>query len=99
MRTFQELRLLMHSIISCIRSLIWVVAVLCLMLGMFSVMFTSAVGSTLDTVALRKLNPANEQLLFHFGTLDRSIINLYMAMTGGTDWSVQYEASWLKFLL
>ena len=93
MRTFQELRLLMHSIISCIRSLIWVVAVLCLMLGMFSVMFTSAVGSTLDTTALRKLNRENELLLAHFGTLDRSILNLYMSMTGGTDWSVQYEVT------
>mmetsp|Transcript_48873 Transcript_48873/g.114887 ORF Transcript_48873/g.114887 Transcript_48873/m.114887 type:complete len:765 (+) Transcript_48873:16-2310(+) len=91
MRTFQELRLLMHSIISCIRSLIWVVAVLCLMLGMFSVMFTSAVGSTLDT-AVQRRDPANSVLIEHFGTLDRSTINLYMAMTGGTDWSVQYDA-------
>ncbi|CAE6936684.1 NaCP60E [Symbiodinium natans] len=91
MRTFQELRLLMHSIISCIRSLIWVVAVLCLMLGMFSVMFTSAVGSTLDNATARR-SPDNSVLIEHFGTLDRSILNLYMAMTGGTDWSVQYEA-------
>ena len=27
-----------------------------------------------------------------FGTLDRSIIHLYMAMTGGTDWIEQYMA-------
>ena len=26
-----------------------------------------------------------------FGTLDRSVVELYMAMTGGTDWVVQYE--------
>ena len=27
-----------------------------------------------------------------FGTLDRSVIELYLAMTGGTDWIVQLEA-------
>ncbi|CAJ1394829.1 unnamed protein product [Effrenium voratum] len=91
MRSFSELRLLMHSILSCIRSLVWVVAVLCLMLGLFAVLFTSAAGSTMDSVERRQA-PENAELVKRFGTLDRSILELYMAMTGGTDWSVQYEA-------
>ena len=45
MKSFSELRMLMYSIISCIKSLVWVIAVLALMLGLFAVLFTSATGA------------------------------------------------------
>jgi len=91
MKSFSELRMLMYSIISCIKSLVWVIAVLALMLGLFAVLFTSATGSELDDLQKRH-DPKNALLLKTFGTLDRSLIELYLAMTGGTDWVVQYEA-------
>lgn len=91
MKSFAELRMLMYSIISCIKSLVWVIAVLALMLGLFAVLFTSATGSELDSLEKRR-DPRNALLVKTFGTLDRSVVELYMAMTGGTDWVVQYEA-------
>lgn len=93
MKSFAELRMLMYSIVSCIKSLVWVIAVLVLNMGLFAVLFTSATGSELDTGEKRR-DPKFEKLVSTFGTLDRSIIHLYMAMTGGTDWIEQYKAVW-----
>lgn len=50
----------------------------------FAVLFTSAAGSTMDSVERRQA-PENAELVKRFGTLDRSILELYMAMTGGRD--------------
>lgn len=46
MKSFAELRMLMYSIVSCIKSLVWVIAVLVLNMGLFAVLFTSATGNS-----------------------------------------------------
>ena len=51
-----------YSIISCIKSLVWVIAVLALMLGLFAVLFTSATGSELDSLEKRR-DPRNALLV------------------------------------
>merc|ERR1711907_693753 len=44
------------------------------------------------TAAIFQMTPANidAQMFEDFGTLDRSLISLYMAMSGGNDWSQYY---------
>jgi len=36
--------------------------------------------------------PANKALIDSFATLDQSIVSLFMAMSGGEDWSLYYKA-------
>eukprot|EP00440_Ansanella_granifera_P015946 gb/GFBE01017323.1/.p1 GENE.gb/GFBE01017323.1/~~gb/GFBE01017323.1/.p1 ORF type:complete len:689 (+),score=132.37 gb/GFBE01017323.1/:1-2067(+) len=91
MKFFKELRMMMYSIFSCIRSLLWVAAVLLIFLGMFSILFTSAVSAHLETPEKRRL-PQNEDVQKSFGTLERSCISMYMAMSGGVDWGELYDA-------
>eukprot|EP00913_Durusdinium_trenchii_P023934 g22476.t1 len=75
MKSFAELRMLMYSIVSCIKSLVWVIAVLVLNMGLFAVLFTSATGSELDTGEKRR-DPKFEKLVM-LGTvrhrLDRAV--------------------------
>eukprot|EP00930_Biecheleria_cincta_P039492 TRINITY_DN27147_c0_g1_i1.p1 TRINITY_DN27147_c0_g1~~TRINITY_DN27147_c0_g1_i1.p1 ORF type:complete len:646 (+),score=118.97 TRINITY_DN27147_c0_g1_i1:34-1938(+) len=89
MKLFTELRILMYSIFSCIRSMLWVLVVLILALLLFSILFTSATTSLLHTLELRKMEE-NENLRMHFGTVLRSTLSLYQSMTGGNDWDVFY---------
>ena len=61
------------------------------MLLRFGIAFTSSVVNFLDTLE-RRQDPAYSSLLKYFGSLDVSILTLYMSMTGGQNWGVFYEA-------
>eukprot|EP00931_Biecheleriopsis_adriatica_P050710 TRINITY_DN29388_c0_g1_i1.p1 TRINITY_DN29388_c0_g1~~TRINITY_DN29388_c0_g1_i1.p1 ORF type:complete len:730 (+),score=113.83 TRINITY_DN29388_c0_g1_i1:47-2191(+) len=91
MKFFKELRMMMYSVFSCIRSLLWVALLLLMFLGMFAILFTSSVSSNVVGLEMR-LDPKTEKLQMYFGDLGRSWLSLYMAMSGGNDWTVYYEA-------
>lgn len=91
MKLFTELRILMYSIFSCIRSMIWVLVILILALLLFSILFTSATTSLLHTSELR-LAKEHRDLRLYFGTVIRSTLSLYQSMTGGNDWDVFYSS-------
>merc|ERR1719473_2221925 len=58
---------------------------------MFAVLFTTATCDYLNTV--EKWNhDDNGDLIDAFGTLDTSILSLFMSMSGGNDWAQYYEA-------
>jgi len=92
MQFFRELRMMVFSILGCLKSLLWVVLVLCVMFYVFGICFTAATLTHLDTSD--KVTKANETGDLHksFGTLDRSMLSLYMAMSGGNDWAMYYDA-------
>lgn len=92
MQFFRELRMMVFSILGCLKSLLWVVLVLCVMFYVFGICFTAATLTYLDTSD--KITKANETGDLHksFGTLDRSMLSLYMAMSGGNDWAMYYDA-------
>ena len=58
---------------------------------MFGIAFTSSAINFLDTLE-RRQDPKYASLQQHFGSLDVSILTLYMSMTGGQNWGVFYEA-------
>lgn len=58
---------------------------------MFGIAFTSSAINFLDTLE-RRQDPKYASLQQHFGSLDVSILTLYMSMTGGQNWGVYYEA-------
>jgi hypothetical protein len=90
MRFFRELRIMIYSILGCMKNLLWVVVVLCLTFYIFGVAFTSAVTDKLKTA--KEYNAEeNEKLLLYFGTVDRAALSLFMSMSGGNDWAEYYE--------
>jgi len=83
-----ELRTIVSSIIGSFKSLAWTVVLLLLMIYIVSVYFTQAI--TEHRVELRRANQtanANVQSLeYYFNSLPRTILSLWQAMSGGTDW-------------
>jgi hypothetical protein len=91
MRFFRELRMMVYSILGSIKSLFWVVAVLGLIFYIFGIIFTQAVTDYLDT-SLSRLAVENESMIEYFGNVGRTVLSLFMAMSGGNDWVVFYDA-------
>ena len=83
--------MMIFSTVNSLRSVIWIIFFLFVLFYMFGIAFTSAVVSYLDTLEMRKQSE-NITLQRYFGTLDVSILTLYMAMSGGQNWSVYYES-------
>merc|ERR1711959_857694 len=90
MRFFRELRMMIYAICNCLKSLVWVILVLLMMFYMFGGAFTSALDDFLDEGWKWETNE-NLNLVLYFGTVDRSILSLFMAMSGGNDWCVYYD--------
>merc|ERR1711972_181540 len=61
------------------------------MFFIFGVCFTTATILTMETAAMYS-SPKYMLLVSNFGTLDKSVLSLYMAMSGGNDWGVYYDA-------
>jgi len=91
MRFFRELRMMIFSTVNCLKSVVWIILFLFGLFYMFGVAFTQAVTSYLDNLEMRKLSEYSS-LQLYFGTLDSSILALYMAMSGGQNWHVYYDS-------
>jgi len=91
MKFFRELRMMVLSIMSSFKNLTWVILVLGMLFYVFAISFTAAVSDFLESSEMRN-DPANKELIDAFGTLDKSILSLYMCMSGGDDWSACYNA-------
>jgi len=85
MRNFRPLRLLIHAIANTLRSAIWTLLLLMMIIYTFSVMFAQ---STYDHLAsqVEAGTPIDEDLSKNFGTLGRTLYTLFSASTGGCDW-------------
>jgi len=91
MKFFRELRMMIYSILGCVKNLMWVIIVLLMTFYMFGVGFTTAACDYLDSS--EKWNDEQyEVLVDSFGTIDKSIISLFMSMSGGNDWEVYYSS-------
>ncbi|CAE8635992.1 unnamed protein product [Polarella glacialis] len=91
MKFFRELRMMVFSILNSMKSLLWVMLVLALLFYVFGISFTSAVTEYLETAEMWN-DSEYADLIFYFGSLDRAWVSLYMAIAGGNDWCVYYEA-------
>ena len=90
LKAFRELRLMVASIVSSARNLLWVIMILCVLLYVFGISFTSAVALELEMSPVDA--PGTEELKRYFGSLSSSILTLYSSMSGGEDWTVYYHA-------
>eukprot|EP00927_Polykrikos_kofoidii_P060585 TRINITY_DN55527_c0_g1_i1.p1 TRINITY_DN55527_c0_g1~~TRINITY_DN55527_c0_g1_i1.p1 ORF type:complete len:722 (+),score=112.31 TRINITY_DN55527_c0_g1_i1:109-2274(+) len=90
-RVIRELRLMVFSLTASLRSLLWAVVMIFFIVLVFGIVLTDGVVTYCitnnaahleSTVAMRK----------YFGGVGRSVISLFMAMTGGEDWGPIFES-------
>merc|ERR1711920_784116 len=83
--------MMVFSILGSIKSVLWVILILTLMLYMFGIVFTLATLGHLKTTEMMN-DTKNAELRYYFGTLDMSVLSLFMAMSGGIDWKTYYDS-------
>jgi len=95
-RFLQDLKTLVHSIVSTMQQLFWTIALILMLLYVFAIIFTEATtASGLQLLAEQGTWPCNENdidedsclLQNLYGDLFVSMLTLYMSITGGMDWS------------
>jgi len=109
MRVFSELRLMIDMFINSCVFFIWCLLLLGLFLSLFAIFFVQGL-----TLTLQRDYPAidfqlQQEILTYFGSVKLTMLSLFMAATGGNDWSVYhdvlkkagplYEALWIMFIL
>eukprot|EP00929_Paragymnodinium_shiwhaense_P063056 TRINITY_DN31529_c0_g1_i1.p1 TRINITY_DN31529_c0_g1~~TRINITY_DN31529_c0_g1_i1.p1 ORF type:complete len:729 (-),score=102.76 TRINITY_DN31529_c0_g1_i1:58-2244(-) len=84
-RFFRSLRILVQSIFATLKSLVWAMFLLCMIMYLWGVIFTQAVTDYL--VQGRAETEEDEAILqTHFGTIFQTVLTLFMTLTGGMDW-------------
>eukprot|EP00419_Tripos_fusus_P038479 CAMPEP_0172787750 /NCGR_PEP_ID=MMETSP1074-20121228/206606_1 /TAXON_ID=2916 /ORGANISM="Ceratium fusus, Strain PA161109" /LENGTH=633 /DNA_ID=CAMNT_0013624771 /DNA_START=18 /DNA_END=1919 /DNA_ORIENTATION=- len=91
MSFFRELRIMVYSILGSMKSLLWVAIILGTTFYIFAVTFTAATIAHLDrSKSWRSLD--TKDLRDFYGSVDKSMLSLYMAMSGGNDWGMAFTA-------
>eukprot|EP00931_Biecheleriopsis_adriatica_P003953 TRINITY_DN10569_c0_g1_i1.p1 TRINITY_DN10569_c0_g1~~TRINITY_DN10569_c0_g1_i1.p1 ORF type:complete len:707 (+),score=113.34 TRINITY_DN10569_c0_g1_i1:217-2121(+) len=87
-KVFRELHLMLQSFARCFVSLFWGMALMLFLLFIFALVFAQGVATFLSSAEL----PEDELLNITqiFGSVATSMLSLYMAVTGGNDWTVYY---------
>jgi hypothetical protein len=96
MRAFQELRLIMYSIIGSFRSLMWSLMMLLLLMYIFGLCLLQGVTAWLedDAKKVRENEPGyapisqslKDEVHEYWGSVSKAMLTCYMTVTGGLDW-------------
>jgi len=86
LRLITELRTIVSSILGSLQSLGWTVLLLFLMMYIVGVYFTQSITDYLVERKGQSLSEGIERLAVYFGSLPRTILSLFQAMSGGFDW-------------
>merc|ERR1719362_615696 len=90
MTFFRELRLMIYSILASLKSLVWVTLILGITFYIFGITFTSGVVAYLDDQ--QAWGPSEEgDLQDCFGSLSKSLLTLFMAISGGRSWGEYFH--------
>lgn len=93
LRFFRELRLMVFGIMSSMKSLVWCLLLLVLIMFMFGVVVLQITTQHLEEAQLQ--GEVNEELrdslLFNFGSLLRAIYTLMMCISSGVSWGLVAE--------
>mmetsp|Transcript_25715 Transcript_25715/g.59990 ORF Transcript_25715/g.59990 Transcript_25715/m.59990 type:complete len:699 (-) Transcript_25715:114-2210(-) len=98
-RFFRSLRILVHSILKTLRSLVWTMILLCIIMYLFAILFTEAATQYLidEAVARReelelslqpdlKAQEISQDLEEHFGSVYKAMFALFKGITCGMNW-------------
>jgi len=85
----RELSMMLESFRQCVIAMFWGLVLLLFLLYVFALVFAQGVAS----VSAHEGGVVREDVMSTFGSVGDSMLSLYMAVTGGNDWSVYYEAT------
>jgi len=95
LRFFSELRMMLNSILGSVKPLCWAMIILGLMFYVIGIGLTSGTCDFLVEKSQKSTNLNSDQMIVDlrksYGFLGRSILTLFMSMSGGIDWSDAYR--------
>jgi len=83
---------MVFSITGSLKSLLWVTLVLGIVFFIFGISFTTASTELLAASETRQEDVHSKDIHILYGTLDRTLLSLYLSMSGGDDWGNYYNA-------
>jgi len=86
LNAFQELRLMIMSILRSASGILWIVVVLCVFMYLFSVSLTQGALDVCKTSPQDRLDPRLPLACRYWGSIWWAMLSLYEAMTGGISW-------------
>lgn len=91
LRLIQELRTIVTSIMGSLKSLLWTVVLLFMLIYVFAVLLTQQVLDHRVSIISDEEHPFDEKLASSFGSLGVSILTLYQAISSGLNWETLAE--------
>eukprot|EP00930_Biecheleria_cincta_P057825 TRINITY_DN4369_c0_g1_i1.p1 TRINITY_DN4369_c0_g1~~TRINITY_DN4369_c0_g1_i1.p1 ORF type:complete len:695 (+),score=128.58 TRINITY_DN4369_c0_g1_i1:148-2232(+) len=91
-RFFRELRIMVTSLTGAMRTLVWSVVLMVVMLLVFGVFFTDGAVAFLMSSAKGLHSAQQEEVKHLFGSVPVATVTLYMAVSGGVDWGDIWKA-------
>eukprot|EP00746_Dinoflagellata_sp_MGD_P145813 gnl/MRDRNA2_/MRDRNA2_78375_c0_seq3.p1 gnl/MRDRNA2_/MRDRNA2_78375_c0~~gnl/MRDRNA2_/MRDRNA2_78375_c0_seq3.p1 ORF type:complete len:353 (-),score=64.71 gnl/MRDRNA2_/MRDRNA2_78375_c0_seq3:262-1320(-) len=87
MRFFSELRLMVNSTLSCVKSLCWALVLLLLVAYTFGVYFTQLAAEKIKQNGnTAEGHSRSEDLRTYYGGMYTTLISMFKAISGGADW-------------
>lgn len=89
LRMFRELRLILNSIMGCVKSMMWACVLILALSYMFAIVFLQAATQylqhdTVDPIVAAALDR-------YWSSVGQSVLTLYVACMGGADWEVMAD--------
>jgi len=91
MNFFRDLRLLLNSMLGSFSSFFWCVLMLIFLLNLFGLVFVQGVVTHLGNTIQGSPSPEQEELLEQFSSVMDTMLVLFMATMGGSDWGEVYH--------
>jgi hypothetical protein len=91
LRFVREIRLVLDMLVLSFGTLARSIILLTFILGVFAIFFVQECRDYLANMDPILFETESVQYFLRFGTVERATLSLFMAITGGEDWSVQQE--------
>jgi voltage-gated sodium channel len=108
-RKFKDLAAMMESFKNSVMVFLWSIVALAFNLFLFALIFINGFNDCMAEDCITEDDPDYAEAMEYFGSMRKSILSLYMAVTGGQDWAVyhgviqrigpMYECMYIFFIL
>mgnify|MGYP002803557489 FL=1 len=88
---FRELNMMMESFRACLAAMFWSLVLLIFIVFVSALLFAQGVADGIQAIGLSMPPEQQDLVMEHFGSVLKTMLSLYMAVTGGNDWSLYYS--------
>lgn len=82
--------MMMESFRACLAAMFWSLVLLIFMVFVSALLFAQGVADGIQSQPELGLSEQRDAVMAHFGSVLQTMLSLYMAVTGGNDWSLYY---------